>query len=314
MFLDSGTPQGSSCSCLVFILFVGDLPLWIGDGTLGAYADDVFVTVEANDDTELRSKLEEEGENILRYFASNQLVANASKTALVVFGSKSHEPFKITLSNEAIIEMEEEKLLGITVQSDLKFTRQFDRVTTEANYALSTLKRLRQHLGNKELRTIADGLVMSKLRYGLQVFAAASLRLNPTDPQSTAMQRIQRCQNDMLRIVTGNKRRDHVRIEDMLSETRFLSVNQTAAYSLLIEMWKAREFSVPYLDVLLEKRRLDDRTLRSDSANKVTSTGNDTIALNIEKLWNAASEKFKKTNLVKVAKSEARALARTLPV
>ena len=169
-------------------------------------------------------------------------------------------------------------------------------------------------IGNKELRTIADGLVMSKLRYGLQVFAAASLRLNPTDPQSTAMHRIQRCQNDMLRIVTGNKRRDHVRIEDMLSETRFLSVNQTAAYSLLIEMWKAREFSVPYLDVLLEKRRLDDRTLRSDSANKVTSAGNDTIALNIEKLWNAASEKFKKTNLVKVAKSEARALVRTLPV
>jgi len=79
-------------------------------------------------------------------------------------------------------------------------------------------------------------------------------------------------------------------------------------------MWKAREFSVPYLDVLLEKRRLDDRTLRSDSANKVTSAGNDTIALNIEKLWNAASEKFKKTNLLKVAKSEARALARTLPV
>ena len=68
--LESGTPQGSSCSCLVFALFVGDLALWIGTGQLGAYADDTFLTVEADNETELRIKLETEGRKILEYFAS----------------------------------------------------------------------------------------------------------------------------------------------------------------------------------------------------------------------------------------------------
>ena len=61
LFLDTGTPQGSSCSCLIFALFVGDLPLWIDEGLLEAYADDTFVTVEANDESELKKRLEEEG-------------------------------------------------------------------------------------------------------------------------------------------------------------------------------------------------------------------------------------------------------------
>ena len=92
LLLSSGTPQGSSCSCLVFILFIGDLALWIEDGLLEAYADDVFITVEAESESELLAKLEEAGANILRYFASNRLVANAAKTALVVFGTGRREP------------------------------------------------------------------------------------------------------------------------------------------------------------------------------------------------------------------------------
>ena len=94
----------------------------------------------------------------------------------------------------------------------------------------------------------------------------------------------------------------------------FLSVNQSAGYAILMEMWKAREFDVPVLNSLLEKRRYDDRTLRSDSANKVSTSGKDIVAINIEKLWNASSNKFKSTNLITVAKLEAKNFAKTLPV
>ena len=95
------------------------------------------------------------------------MVANASKTALVVFRriDPQREPFRINLSGETIKETTDEKLLGIYIQSDLKWEKQIDRVISEANYAISLLMRLRDHLDKKELRMIADGLVMSKIRY-----------------------------------------------------------------------------------------------------------------------------------------------------
>ena len=161
---------------------------------------------------------------------------------------------------------------------------------------------------------IADGLVMSKIRYCLPVYAADSIRLKTSDPQSTQLQNIQRGQNKMLRIITGNKLKDRVRVSDMLTTTGFLSVNQSAAYSLLVELWKAREFSVPILGSMLDRKRNDERTLRSDSAATVSALGHDELALYCARLWNLSTKKFKTTNLLKVAKAEAKALAKTLPV
>ena len=100
----------------------------------------------------------------------------------------------------------------------------------------------------------------------------------------------------------------------MLQATGFLSVNQTAAYSLMLELWKGREFEVPILGSLLGKRRNDERTLRSDTTNKQTAVANDTLSLTCEKLWNMAPHKFKTTNLLTVAKMEAKRFVRTLPI
>ena len=187
-------------------------------------------------------------------------------------------------------------------------------MTSEVNYATSILRRLSDHLGRKELKTIADGLVMSKIRYCLPVFGGESLRLQETDPQSVVMQKVQRSQNEMLRVITRVRRRDHIRIKDLLESTNIMSVNQTTAYGLLMELWKAREFGVPVLEDLLERRRDDERVLRSDSANKVCTIGSDKLAINCERLWNLSSKKFKTTNLLKIAKIEAKNLAKTLPV
>ena len=47
------------------------------------YADDSGTGVKGNSIAEIIPKLEEDGENVLKYMASNGLVANPSKTALL---------------------------------------------------------------------------------------------------------------------------------------------------------------------------------------------------------------------------------------
>ena len=96
--------------------------------------------------------------------------------------------------------------------------------------------------------------------------------------------------------------------------TKLLSVNQTIAYSSLMEMWKAKEFSVPVLESLLVRKRNETKILRSDSSGKVQSSINETFANTMAKLWNSSSDRFKHTNLLVIAKHEAKKLASTLPV
>ena len=131
---------------------------------------------------------------------------------------------------------------------------------------------------------------------------------------STLLHELQVCQNDMLRILTGNKRSEKIRVKDMLRETKTLSVNQLLGYCMLIETWKARNSNIPVLSSLLDRKRVDNRTLRSDSMSLVSPTVNEPFTVGTSKLWNLSSQRFKTTNLLTIAKIEARKLAETLPI
>jgi len=81
-----------------------------------------------------------------------------------------------------------------------------------------------------------------------------------------------------------------------------------------MDYWKARTFDVPYLGAALERRNNGNRTLRSDSNEVLTSATNEIYSNTVEKLWNRASDRFKTTNLLVVAKAEAKKLVQTLPI
>jgi len=104
------------------------------------------------------------------------------------------------------------------------------------------------------------------------------------------------------------------RICDMLSTTKMLSMNQLAGYSALLEMWKSRSFGVPFLSSMHEKNGTGDMVLRSDTSNNLQAVVIEPYAVLTEKLWNRSSDRFKRTNLLTVAKIEAKATALQLPL
>ena len=100
----------------------------------------------------------------------------------------------------------------------------------------------------------------------------------------------------------------------MLMETKMNSVNQILGYSMVIETWKARNFNVPVLASLFERERSDGRTLRSDTGSQVLASFNETFSRGAATLWNMSSHSLKSTNLLIIAKAEARKLAKSLPL
>ncbi len=142
--LTCGIPQGSPCSCLLFIFYVGDYCDWI-EANAQAFADDTLLFKEKDDPKELLKYLEEQAKKTFEYFASNSLVANESKTVFMLVrpkGEKCTSTFKIKLGEEYIEESRSEKLLGIMLQNDLKWNDHMEKVSKKVNYGLYQLKRL----------------------------------------------------------------------------------------------------------------------------------------------------------------------------
>ena len=141
------------------------------------------------------------------------------------------------------------------------------------------------------------------------------VRFSNSDPLCTGSRDLQIILNDTMRMITGNKRRDHVKISDMLTSTGMLSLNQMAAYSIMMDTWKARTFKVPHLsDLLKEAPPRGNKILRSDTANHLQPSVVEPFTTCAQRLWNSSSNSFKTTNLLSVAKIEAKKPAMLLPI
>ena len=54
------------------------------------------------------------------------------------------------------------------------------------------------------------------------------------------MKELQKSQNKLLRVLTGKKVSDRIKIDDIIKSLQMMSVNQIAAQVKLSEIWKAQ--------------------------------------------------------------------------
>ena len=98
----------------------------------------------------MKHKLEEDGENVLKYMASNGLVANPSKTALLFLNNKViGDPIKIKIGPATIIQEKSAKLLGMTLDDSQCWTSHFygkNGVFSALNQRLFILRRMKNHI------------------------------------------------------------------------------------------------------------------------------------------------------------------------
>ena len=126
------------------------------------------------------------------------------------------------------------KLLGVTLDRHLTFTKHVQNICRSCNYHIRALRHIRSSLTTDMARTVACALVNSRLDYANSVLFGTS---------SANVAKLQRIQNALARVVTYTKRTEH--IHPVLEQLHWLPVERRVEFKVAILAYKVRSTGSP---------------------------------------------------------------------
>ena len=109
-------PQGMILGSILFIIFIADLFFINNDIDFASYADDTTRYVCGKNLSEVINFLESNGTNVFKWFHENGLIANSSKSHLLI---SPYEMKSVQIQNSCIKASSSEELLEIKIDSNL---------------------------------------------------------------------------------------------------------------------------------------------------------------------------------------------------
>ena len=225
-----GVPQGSNLGPLFFIIFFNDLPTYI-ESDIDCYADDSTLGATAGDVAEIGRKLTSDCSSLSQWMSENKFKLNASKTHLMIMGTSARlrnvGELHVVMDGEALEKSEDHKelLLGVVVQSDLKWSLQVKKLADKLKMRLTGLEKLKQFMNRSKKNDIVKGIFNSVLCYCLPLFGGCS---------TSEKNDLQTLQNRAARLVLNYPPRSNR--DMMFNKLNWLSVRQLIVYHQCIRL------------------------------------------------------------------------------
>jgi exonuclease III len=159
-----GLPQGSVLGPLLFNIYLNDL-FWINEYTdVCNLADDTTLYASDIELKNLMLSLEHDSLLAIEWFESNYMKLNTDKCHLIVGGSK-HEQVFAKIGENIVWEGREYRLLGVTIEKQLKFDTQIKGLIKTAHQKLSALIRYARILNFEKRRTLMKSFIEAQFGY-----------------------------------------------------------------------------------------------------------------------------------------------------
>ena len=112
---------------------------------------------------------------MLDWFKISSMKANPGK--FMVLGVKNIAPFNLNVNGKIIPSSNEVKLLGITIDNQLKFKKHIEELCKKSSYKLHALRRIRGYLTVEKARMLAYTFIDSQFNYAplIWMFAGKTL-------------------------------------------------------------------------------------------------------------------------------------------
>ena len=163
--MHAGCPQGTPLGPLAFVVHINDLSPPNADLTI-KYVDDTSILHASCDGTD--NSMQNSAQYLQQWATVNNMVFNVKKTKEIVFhfGEDQNNFPSAAIGDDIIEQVPQAKVLGVTIQSDLKWNSHITNIIKKANKRLYLLRLCkRAGVRQNELLCIYTSLIRSLLEY-----------------------------------------------------------------------------------------------------------------------------------------------------
>ena len=191
-------PQGSVSSCESFKLQINDLAKEIPDDiNFSLYVDDLLIYYEGKYLPTMERRMQYAIARISKWAENHGYRFSRTKTHAILFNRRGERQMpSLKIYDQDITIKNEIRFLGLTFDSRLTWSKQIQNVKNQCHSPLNLLRYLSHSSWGADKKTLTllyKSLVLSKLRYGCEVYCT----------NETITEALNKIQNEALRIISG---------------------------------------------------------------------------------------------------------------
>ena len=218
-----GVPQGSILGPILFNIYLIDLFYECEDSSVASYADDTAPYSCATDIASVALELQASATKLFLWFKNNHLKANPGKSHILL---SSKKPEIVSVDGISIAASPHEKLLGVTIDSELKFENHITEICHKVSKKINALSRISSFMSLEKRRTLMKAFIEYQFNYCPLIWMFHSRTLN---------NKINRIHERALRTVYSDYNSS---FNELLDKDGSFTIHQRNVQSLAIEIYK----------------------------------------------------------------------------
>ena len=250
------------------------------------FTDDNTILSCGNSFEDVAPSLEEDISRSMSWFKTNQMVVNASKFQAIFCGLNSNESIILEVGGRSIDVANNVTLLGVKVDSKLKFNQHVSNICQKVNTKISAFSRISNYLDKKQLIILYNSFITSQFNYCSLIWMFCG---------KVAYEDLNRAHRRALRILHNDYSSS---FEELLRKSNECKIHIKNLQKLMLEVYKCVNKENPSFmcNMFLEKSSRYD--LRSNNLLMLPQTntiryGNDSLTFRGSILWNYLGNEIK---------------------